>query len=190
MIFWRKSGGFCLDSSLLSSLTAQVSLTLGWSVGANRADFAGTGLECLSSYGQRRTDKPAIQPLTLGQHDQSGGLHHQPHPLLSVMQHQQQQPNQQAWRGSQGTEWALLSSRGTTYVDDRRSDWIRSFQAPPLPITTFGMDSWIRPRAQPRHHLQRNIPNLLIDDRKGKIIENINLKYLSNPASLMGNPVM
>ena len=33
------------------------------------------------------------------------------------------------------------------------------------------------------------MPSLLSDDREGKIIENIDFKYLSNRASPMGNPV-
>ena len=35
----------------------------------------------------------------------------------------------------------------------------------------------------------KNIPDLLSDEKKGKIIENIDFLYFSNRASFMGNPV-
>ena len=40
-----------------------------------------------------------------------------------------------------------------------------------------------------RFSKMKNIPDLLSDERKGRIIENIDFKYLSNRASFMGNTV-
>ena len=40
-----------------------------------------------------------------------------------------------------------------------------------------------------RFSKMKNIPDLLSDERKGRILENIDLKDLSNRASFMGNTV-
>ena len=37
---------------------------------------------------------------------------------------------------------------------------------------------------------QKNIPDQLRDDREGEIMENVDFKYSSNRATLMGNPVI
>ena len=45
------------------------------------------------------------------------------------------------------------------------------------------------PKKDARFSKLKNIPDILSDDKEGKITENIEYKYFSNRASFLGNPV-